>query len=166
MASFAPIQYAELFVDNFFLPLISSSPQMSVHIFMEYMDAGSLADLIKRMSVPPCCSLSPLALFPRPHQVDVEVPDQVTFHVAKSVVLGLKFLQEELKTVHRDIKPSNVLVNRNAQVKICDFSISKQLARTAGDTYVGTMHYMAVSCGVQENLSCSPSSTVLPVPIA
>mmetsp|Transcript_5360 Transcript_5360/g.8283 ORF Transcript_5360/g.8283 Transcript_5360/m.8283 type:complete len:109 (+) Transcript_5360:517-843(+) len=34
--------------------------------------------------------------------------------------------------VHRDLKPSNVLINKDCQIKICDFG----LARTLPDEYI------------------------------
>lgn len=40
------------------------------------------------------------------------------------VVSALKYLHSELKVIHRDVKPSNILINRQGQVKICDFGIS------------------------------------------
>ena len=42
------------------------------------------------------------------------------------------------------IKPGNVLLLTSGAVKLCDFSVSTQLARSLASTYVGTAAYMAV----------------------
>ena len=48
--------------------------------------------------------------------------------------------------MHRDVKPSNILINRKAEVKICDFGISGQLVDSIAKTVdVGCKPYMAVS---------------------
>ncbi|VDK50652.1 unnamed protein product, partial [Gongylonema pulchrum] len=59
-----------------------------------------------------------------------------------SVVCGLHYLWMH-KVMHRDIKPSNILVNRQGEVKISDFGISKQLEQSVACSFVGTNIYMA-----------------------
>ena len=62
------------------------------------------------------------------------------------VVKALHYLQAELKVIHRDVKPSNILINRNGQVKICDFGISGNLVDSVAKTIdAGCKPYMAVS---------------------
>lgn len=46
------------------------------------------------------------------------------FQIAMSVVNALHYLHAHLKVIHRDVKPSNILINRNGEVKMCDFGIS------------------------------------------
>ena len=59
---------------------------------------------------------------------------------------ALHYLKTELKVMHRDVKPSNILINRKAEVKICDFGISGQLVDSIAKTKdVGCKPYMAVS---------------------
>ena len=65
------------------------------------------------------------------------------FHV--QVVKALHYLQTELKVIHRDVKPSNILINRNGDVKICDFGISGNLVDSVAKTMdAGCKPYMAV----------------------
>ena len=45
---------------------------------------------------------------------------------------ALKYLHSA-NVIHRDIKPSNILINKNCQVKICDFGLS----RTMPDSCIG-----------------------------
>ena len=59
---------------------------------------------------------------------------------------ALHYLQTELKVIHRDVKPSNILINRNGEVKICDFGISGNLVDSVAKTIdAGCKPYMAVS---------------------
>lgn len=97
-----------------------------VHVVLEFMDRGSLADLRQRLTgqgVPPCHLLC----------------------IAFQILQGLRHLQTR-KLLHRDIKPENILHNRNGQVKLTDFGIAKELSSVSGavgTTFVGTATYMA-----------------------
>jgi len=50
-----------------------------------------------------------------------------------NLLCAFKFLHS-MNVIHRDIKPSNILVNKDCQVKICDFG----LARSLPDSCVGS----------------------------
>ncbi|XP_078485548.1 mitogen-activated protein kinase kinase [Ciona intestinalis] len=64
--------------------------------------------------------------------------------IAVSIVKALRYLQETLHVIHRDVKPSNVLLNKNGQVKLCDFGISGQLVDSLAKTIdAGCKPYMA-----------------------
>lgn len=64
--------------------------------------------------------------------------------VARQVLAGLSYLHKN-KIVHRDIKPANLLVNKNFEVKISDFGVSKVMCRMLDTckSYVGTCAYMS-----------------------
>lgn len=48
--------------------------------------------------------------------------------------------------IHRDVKPSNILINRNGDVKMCDFGISGYLVDSVAKTIdAGCKPYMAVN---------------------
>nr|CAB3263619.1 MAPKK3/6 dual specificity mitogen-activated protein kinase kinase 6 [Phallusia mammillata] len=64
--------------------------------------------------------------------------------IAVSIVKALRYLQETLHVIHRDVKPSNVLLNKEGQVKLCDFGISGQLVDSLAKTIdAGCKPYMA-----------------------
>eukprot|EP00743_Colponemidia_sp_Colp-15_P011250 GILK01012522.1.p1 GENE.GILK01012522.1~~GILK01012522.1.p1 ORF type:complete len:897 (+),score=116.50 GILK01012522.1:95-2785(+) len=107
----------------------------SISIALEYMDAGSLQDLMDRIGA---------------------FPEDVVRDVAWQATQGLAYLHATDK-IHRDIKPSNMLVNRKGAVKISDFGIASEVAASAcrkRATFVGTMTYMS-----PERLSGQPYST-------
>ena len=95
-----------------------------VHIFMcmEYMDMGSL-DTIYQKHGP----------------IDVNICGKIVY----TVVHGLSYLYEQFRIIHRDVKPSNILVNRQGQIKLCDFGVSGELINSMADTFVGTSTYMS-----------------------
>ncbi|KAI4352083.1 hypothetical protein L6164_006369 [Bauhinia variegata] len=98
-------------------------PSGDVAIVTEYMDLGTLDTLLKKNGT---FSEAQLAT------------------VARQVLNGLSYLHAH-KIIHRDIKPSNLLVNKNMEVKIADFGVSKIMCRTldACNSYVGTCAYMS-----------------------
>eukprot|EP00041_Stephanoeca_diplocostata_P013265 m.232324 g.232324 ORF g.232324 m.232324 type:complete len:82 (-) comp19274_c0_seq3:247-492(-) len=67
------------------------SQPMQVHIFMEYMDGGSLDRVQTRVG---------------------RVPEPILTTIAVRVVGGLKYLWDQHTALHRDIKPANILVVR------------------------------------------------------
>lgn len=40
--------------------------------------------------------------------------------------LGLHYMHTA-KVLHRDLKPSNLLVNKNCDIKICDFGLARTI---------------------------------------
>ncbi|KAK4776790.1 hypothetical protein SAY86_005478 [Trapa natans] len=96
----------------------------AIYLLLEYMDRGSLVDVIRQVKT----ILEPYLAI-----------------VCKQVLQGLVYLHNERHVIHRDIKPSNLLVNQNGEVKITDFGVSAMLASSVGqrDTFVGTYNYMS-----------------------
>ncbi|CAH2069726.1 unnamed protein product [Thlaspi arvense] len=95
-------------------------------LVLEYMDRGSLADVIRQVKT---------------------ILEPYLAVVCKQVLLGLVYLHNERHVIHRDIKPSNLLVNHKGEVKISDFGVSASLASSMGqrDTFVGTYNYMSLN---------------------
>ncbi|XP_076458081.1 dual specificity mitogen-activated protein kinase kinase 6-like [Babylonia areolata] len=72
------------------------------------------------------------------------IPENILAKIALSVVQALHYLHSELRVIHRDVKPSNILINKEGQVKICDFGISGYLVDSmAYSSNVGCRPYMA-----------------------
>lgn len=67
-------------------------------------------------------------------------------YFAYQILRGLKYLHSA-NVVHRDLKPSNILVNKNCDLKICDFGLARGFAAGEDDTnltdYVVTRWYRA-----------------------
>lgn len=96
----------------------------SIFIALEYMNGGSLADLLKASGT---------------------ISERVLANVTTQVLRGLVYLHKTLHLIHRDIKTSNLLLNTKGKVKIADFGVSGQLAHTLSQavTWVGTVTYMS-----------------------
>ncbi|KYQ99948.1 MAP kinase kinase [Tieghemostelium lacteum] len=96
----------------------------SIHIALEYMQRGSLADIIKRTQT---------------------LPEPILSRITYQVLEGLVYLHRQLHTIHRDIKPSNILLNQSGEAKIADFGTSGELQHTLSKavTWVGTVTYMS-----------------------
>ncbi|KAL3642952.1 Mitogen-activated protein kinase kinase 6 [Castilleja foliolosa] len=96
----------------------------AISLVFEYMDRGSLVDVIRQ---------------------EKTILEPYLAVLCKQVLQGLVYLHHERHVIHRDIKPSNLLVNHKGEVKITDFGVSAMLATSMGqrDTFVGTYNYMA-----------------------
>merc|ERR1740130_2320136 len=72
----------------------------AVHLVLEFMDRGSLADLKKRVKVSGA----------------VGVPPPQLACVTRQIMCGLEHLHDR-RLLHRDIKPENILHNATGEVK-------------------------------------------------
>lgn len=95
-----------------------------ISIALEYMDGGSLADIIR---------------------VKKRIPEPVLSSMVQKLLHGLSYLHGVRHLVHRDIKPANLLVNLKGEPKITDFGISAGLENSMAmcATFVGTVTYMS-----------------------
>lgn len=95
-----------------------------ISILMEYVEAGSMDVLVKKVG---------------------SFSETIVANIAYQSLKGLEHLHSK-KIVHRDIKPSNLLVTREMEVKIADFGVSKIItgsSESACNDYVGTCAYMS-----------------------
>lgn len=126
----------------------------TVSVLMEYVDGGSLQDLIEDGA----CHY-----------------EHVIAHVAKQIVGGLVYLHDFRRQMHRDIKPANLLVDSRGIVKISDFGIARSFPEAKKSqaetnaipstlpvgglsestmTFVGTYSYMSPERLLGESYSC------------
>lgn len=92
-------------------------------IIMEFVDGGSLFDLLKPG---PISDESVLAV------------------ILKEILIALEYLHNQGK-IHRDLKSQNILFNKRGDVKLTDFGVSTQLSSNFSrrNTTVGTPYWMA-----------------------
>ncbi|KAL8520639.1 hypothetical protein ACS0TY_011250 [Phlomoides rotata] len=126
-----------------------------LHIILEYVENGSLANIIK-----------PNKFGPFPESL-------VAVYIAQ-VLEGLVYLHEQ-GVIHRDIKGANILTTKEGLVKLADFGVATKLTEADVNTHsvVGTPYWMApeviemsgvcaasdiwsVGCTVIELLTCIP----------
>ncbi|CAK4719076.1 hypothetical protein LEN26_020834 [Aphanomyces euteiches] len=95
----------------------------AVALALEYMDGGSLENVI--------------------HQLGA-VPEHILGNITYQILYGLSYLKSK-KRVHRDIKPSNILLNSRGEVKLTDFGIATELRNSIAmcGSFVGTFKYMS-----------------------
>ncbi|KAL4473509.1 hypothetical protein ABPG74_022373 [Tetrahymena malaccensis] len=91
--------------------------QGQVQIILELMDFGSIKDVIKKIQI-----------LQKQHITIMTEP--ILARICQQILCGLMHLHIIYKQVHRDIKPANILVNRQGQVKLTDFGVTKELEQT------------------------------------
>ncbi|KAK8509102.1 hypothetical protein V6N12_018190 [Hibiscus sabdariffa] len=96
----------------------------AISIILEYMDGGSLVDLLKKVE---------------------SIPEPYVAAICKQVLKGLIYLHYEANIIHRDIKPSKLLIDCTGEVKITDFLESAEVMNTSrrANTFVGTYNYIS-----------------------
>jgi serine/threonine protein kinase len=101
-------------------------------MFIEYMDGGSLTDIV--------------------YQYMGRIPDNVTAFILREILLGLNPLHQH-KQIHRDLKTDNILINKRGEVKVADFGFAIQLTKEKQNrkSVVGTPAWMAPELIKKEN---------------
>ncbi|KAL0476672.1 mitogen-activated protein kinase kinase [Acrasis kona] len=94
-------------------------------MLIEYMDCGSLEDVMKHCP---------------------DIPESIISKISAQILHGLTYLHEEKSIVHRDLKPPNILINSQGIAKIADFGMAGQKEGVTRDNWVtfqGTYAYMS-----------------------
>ncbi|GAA5832874.1 hypothetical protein JCM5353_003737 [Sporobolomyces roseus] len=120
------VRYYERFVDK---------PNNMLYILMEYCEGGDLAGVIQRCRKTGC-----------------SLPEDVVWAYLTQITLALHDCHSETDLngkrkpviLHRDIKPENVFLDKDNNLKLGDFGLSKAMQQAAmTQTYVGTPYYMS-----------------------
>ncbi|GAA5939203.1 hypothetical protein JCM1841_003175 [Sporobolomyces salmonicolor] len=120
------VRYYERFVDK---------PKNMLYILMEYCEGGDLAGVIQRC-----------------RKTNAMLPEDVVWAYLTQITLALHDCHSEIDSkgqrkpviLHRDIKPENVFLDKENNLKLGDFGLSKAMAQAAmTQTYVGTPYYMS-----------------------
>ena len=91
------------------------------YLAMEYAQKGNLYQLIQKKK---------------------GMDENEAFHYFIQVVSAIYFLHIN-GYAHRDIKPENILLDKNGQVKLCDFGWCVNISKGERITFCGTYEYMA-----------------------
>lgn len=76
--------------------------------------------------------------------LESSIPEEILGKITVATVKALNYLKEHLKIIHRDVKPSNILLDRQGNIRLCDFGISGQLVDSiARSRDAGCRPYMA-----------------------
>ena len=112
----------------------SKKENKKFYILMEYCDGQNLEEFIKE------------------HKKNNEndenkfIKEEILLNIIKQLCSGVKEIHDK-NIIHRDIKPSNIFINKENEIKIGDFGISKQLnsnkATTITKKGAGTPNYIA-----------------------
>lgn len=103
---------------------------------MEFIDGGSLADVIARSGA---------------------LPEERVEQIAKHVLLGLAYMHEN-GIVHRDVKPANILVDTCTDTfKLCDWIVEEE-ASNCVNSVMGTPVFLAPEV-VRSGRHCFSSDT-------
>jgi serine/threonine protein kinase len=93
----------------------------NIYLIMEYADSGNLFTAIRKNG---------------------GFSEVEAFSYFVQVCAGVNFIHE-CNLIHRDLKPENILLNKNNQIKICDFGWCIELNVGTRNTFCGTYEYMA-----------------------
>lgn len=96
----------------------------AVHVTLEYMDRGDLAEIVRERGM---------------------IPEAVICKIAEHCLRGLGFLHDN-HILHRDVKTGNILLSRKlCRAKLSDFGLARDLKEGSSvtDTFVGTLAYMS-----------------------
>ncbi len=101
-----------------------------IYIIMEYCEGGDLSQLIKRCK-----------------KKKESIQEDIIWKIFTQVILAIHYIHnfKSGKILHRDIKPSNIFLDKENNIKLGDFGLSRELSEKSKFAYshVGTPYYMS-----------------------
>lgn len=109
---------------------IIDKKESKIYIIMEYCEGGDINQLIKRYK-----------------KSNEHIPEDIIWKIFTQVLLAIHAIHnhKEGKILHRDIKPSNIFLDKDNNIKLGDFGLSRELSVESKFAYshVGTPYYMS-----------------------
>ena len=97
---------------------------------MEYCEGGDISQLINNYK-----------------KKGEYIPEEIIWKIFTQVLKAVHAIHNHLQgtIIHRDIKPSNVFIDKNSNIKLGDFGLSRILTHESSFAYshVGTPYYMS-----------------------
>ena len=97
-----------------------------IYIIMEFCEGGDLDKLILKTK------------YNRKF-----IDENLIWDIAIQTLKALDYLHNDKKVLHRDIKPSNIFLDKNYNIKLGDFGLSRKYFSLYVRTIVGTPLYMS-----------------------
>jgi serine/threonine protein kinase len=82
--------------------------EKNIYIIMEFLENGSLTDLIKKKG---------------------NIPENIAQKYFAEIFASIEYLHDEIRISHRDLKPQNIMLDRNNNIRLIDFGLSNQFGR-------------------------------------
>ena len=108
---------------------IIDKKQSKIYIIMEYCVGGDINQLIKT------CKKS-----------NEYIAEDIIWKIFTQVLLAVHAIHthKEGRIIHRDIKPSNIFLDKDNNIKLGDFGLSRELSESKfAYSHVGTPYYMS-----------------------
>ena len=121
---------------------VGNDTHLGPFIVMEWVDGGSLRDLISRS----------------PHELEIDL----AINIVNNILEGLE-VAHSYGIIHLDIKPENILLDENNIAKISDFGSSVEIDSAGGFIDRGTIGYIAPERLIQKDEFLTISSDIFSV---
>ena len=69
--------------------------------------------------------------------------EELIWDILFQTLRALNYIHNEKKILHRDIKPSNIFIDKDCNIKLGDFGLSKKFVNEYSNTIIGTPIYMS-----------------------
>ncbi|CDJ28761.1 Tyrosine kinase-like (TKL) protein, putative [Eimeria mitis] len=108
--------------------------QNFVGLVTEYLDGGNIFDIL--------------------YENKANIPADIRLRMCRQLIEAVHFLHTEKRLVHRDLKTANLVVDREYNIRLCDFGKTRSLEQHGKlklEDNGGSPRYMAPECFVEGN---------------